>query len=101
MVHAAGAFEVDFVVVIDQERLHSDMTRDMPDFVNVVLLPKSGGVCRRSPQIFLTLSGIFREINVVFRLWRGTRRHVRSRVIQTFAATFMVQPETSTLTRLR
>ena len=44
LVHAAGAFEVDVVVVLDQERLHSELQRDMPEFVRVVLQPKSGGV---------------------------------------------------------
>ena len=38
-------FPVDVVIVLDQERLHSELVRDMPDFVKVVLLPKSGGVC--------------------------------------------------------
>jgi hypothetical protein len=31
-------------VVLGQERLYSELKRDMPEFVNVVLLPKSGGV---------------------------------------------------------
>lgn len=35
---------VDVIIVLDQERLHSELTRDLPDFVKVVLLPKSGGV---------------------------------------------------------
>ena len=35
---------VDVVIVLDNERLHSDLTRDLPKFVKVVLLPKSGGV---------------------------------------------------------
>lgn len=50
LVHAAGAFEVDVVLVLDQERLHSELTRDMPDFVKVVLLSKSGGVVERSQK---------------------------------------------------
>ncbi|KAK2158978.1 hypothetical protein LSH36_161g16015 [Paralvinella palmiformis] len=50
IVHAAGAFEVDVVIVLDQERLHSELVRDMPDFVKVVLLPKSGGVVERSQK---------------------------------------------------
>lgn len=44
LVHAAGAFEVDIIIVLDQERLHSEMSRDMPEFVKIVLQPKSGGV---------------------------------------------------------
>ena len=35
---------VDVIIVLDQERLHNELTRDMPDFVKVILLPKSGGV---------------------------------------------------------
>lgn len=46
--HAAGAFEVDVIAVLDQERLYSELKRDMPDFVQIVLLPKSGGVVERS-----------------------------------------------------
>ncbi|XP_050388595.1 polyribonucleotide 5'-hydroxyl-kinase Clp1 [Patella vulgata] len=45
---AAGAFEVDSVMVIDQERLYTELRRDLPEFVSVVLLPKSGGVVERS-----------------------------------------------------
>jgi len=46
--HFCGMFEniVDVLLVLDQERLHSQLKRDMPDFVKVVLLPKSGGVSR-------------------------------------------------------
>lgn len=42
--HAAQAFEVDVILVLDQERLYNELVRDMPNFVKVVLLPKSGGV---------------------------------------------------------
>ena len=44
LVHIAGAFEVDVIIVIDQERLFSELRRDMPDFVKVIQLRKSGGV---------------------------------------------------------
>ena len=37
-------FAVDVILVLDQERLHSELTKDMPNFVKVVLLSKSGGV---------------------------------------------------------
>ncbi|XP_064647786.1 polyribonucleotide 5'-hydroxyl-kinase Clp1-like [Lineus longissimus] len=50
IIHAAGAFEVDVIIVLDQERLHSELVRDMPDFVKVLLLPKSGGVVERSKE---------------------------------------------------
>ena len=42
--HAAGAFEVDIILVLDQERLYNQLKGDLPDFVKIVLLPKSGGV---------------------------------------------------------
>ena len=44
LVHAAKAFEVDLIIVLDQERLYNELVRDMPDFVKVVFQPKSGGV---------------------------------------------------------
>jgi hypothetical protein len=37
-------FAVDVIAVMDQERLYSELKRDMPDFVKIILLPKSGGV---------------------------------------------------------
>lgn len=40
----ATAFEVDVILVLDQERLYNELVRDIPNFVKVVLLPKSGGV---------------------------------------------------------
>ncbi|XP_063421449.1 polyribonucleotide 5'-hydroxyl-kinase Clp1-like [Mytilus trossulus] len=46
--HIAGSFEVDVILVLGQERLYSELKRDMPDFVNVILLPKSGGVVERN-----------------------------------------------------
>ncbi|XP_023931897.1 polyribonucleotide 5'-hydroxyl-kinase Clp1-like [Lingula anatina] len=50
IVHTAGAFEVDLVVVLDQERLYNELKRDLPDFVKVILQPKSGGVVERSKE---------------------------------------------------
>ncbi|XP_077979250.1 polyribonucleotide 5'-hydroxyl-kinase Clp1-like isoform X2 [Glandiceps talaboti] len=47
--HAAQAFEVDVIVVLDQEWLYNELVHDIPDFVKVVLQPKSGGVVER-PQ---------------------------------------------------
>lgn len=44
----AKAFEVDVILVLDQERLYNELVRDMPTFVKVVFLPKSGGVVERS-----------------------------------------------------
>ncbi|XP_038044313.1 polyribonucleotide 5'-hydroxyl-kinase Clp1-like [Patiria miniata] len=46
--HAAKAFEVDVIVVLDQERLYNELVRDMPSFVKVVLQQKSGGVVERT-----------------------------------------------------
>ena len=37
-------FSVDAVFVLDQERLYNELKRDMPEFVKILLLPKSGGV---------------------------------------------------------
>ena len=38
------------ILVLDQERVYNDLVRDMPDFVKVVWLPKSGGVVERPPD---------------------------------------------------
>ena len=46
--HIAQAFEVDVIVVLDQERVYNDLVRDMPNFVKTIWLPKSGGVVERS-----------------------------------------------------
>lgn len=42
--HIAQAFEIDLVVVLDEERLYKDMLEDMPSFVKVTWLPKAIGV---------------------------------------------------------
>lgn len=35
---------MDVILVLDNERLYNELKRDMPKFVKVVYLPKSGGV---------------------------------------------------------
>ena len=45
LIHAAKAFEVDLIIVLDQERLYNELVRDLPENVKVVFQPKSGGVC--------------------------------------------------------
>ncbi|XP_022246183.1 polyribonucleotide 5'-hydroxyl-kinase Clp1-like isoform X3 [Limulus polyphemus] len=49
--HAALAFEVDIILVIDQERLYNELERDMPPFVRIVSVPKSGGVVERNQSL--------------------------------------------------
>lgn len=44
LLRMAKAFEVGVILVLDQERLYNELVRDMPDFVKVVFVPKSGGV---------------------------------------------------------
>lgn len=46
LVHIGQAFEVDIILVLDQERLYNELVRDMPSFVRVVFLPKNGGVSK-------------------------------------------------------
>lgn len=48
LLNSANTFEVDVILVLDQERLYNELVRDMPNFVKIVLLPKSGGVVERS-----------------------------------------------------
>jgi polyribonucleotide 5'-hydroxyl-kinase len=51
ILHSAKAFEVDVILVLDQERLYNELVRDMPNFVKVVFLQKSGGVVERSKSV--------------------------------------------------
>jgi len=48
--HIAMAFEVDIIIVLDQERVYNDLVRDMPKFVKIVWQPKSGGVVGRNQE---------------------------------------------------
>lgn len=50
LVHAAEAFEVDVVIVLDHERLYNELERDLPSFVKIVHQPKSGGVEDRTRE---------------------------------------------------
>ncbi|XP_008550214.1 protein CLP1 homolog [Microplitis demolitor] len=51
LTHVAQAFEVDAIIVLDHEKLYNALVKDIPDFVKVVLLPKSHGVVNRdTPQ---------------------------------------------------
>lgn len=43
LTHVAQAFEVDVIIVLDQERLYNELKNDIP-FIKIVFLPKSGGV---------------------------------------------------------
>lgn len=44
LVHTAKEFEVSIILVLDQERLRVELKRDLPDYIKVLSLPKSGGV---------------------------------------------------------
>ncbi|KAL1513262.1 hypothetical protein ABEB36_002691 [Hypothenemus hampei] len=48
LLHAGHTFEVDVVLVLDQERLYNELVRDMPNNVKIVFLQKSGGVVELS-----------------------------------------------------
>jgi polyribonucleotide 5'-hydroxyl-kinase len=54
LTHVAQAFEVDIILVLDQERLYNELVRDMPTFVKVVFLPKNGGVSSLFSIIYTT-----------------------------------------------
>jgi len=47
---AVKEFEIDVVLVLDQERLFKELERDLPKYVKCVLQPKSGGVIERTPE---------------------------------------------------
>ena len=44
LIHAAIEFDVSVILVLDQERLRVELKRDLPEDIQVVSLPKSGGV---------------------------------------------------------
>lgn len=48
ILHTASAFEVTAIFVLDQERLYNELLRDVKRSVQVVFLPKSGGVVERT-----------------------------------------------------
>ncbi|RWS28368.1 CLP1-like protein [Leptotrombidium deliense] len=48
LLNAAKDFEVDVILVLDQERLYNELVRDLPRFVKIIFTPKSGGVVVRS-----------------------------------------------------
>jgi len=50
ILYAVKEFEIDIVIVLDQERLFKELERDLPKFVKCVLQPKSGGVIERTPE---------------------------------------------------
>jgi len=45
--HIAQSFEVDLIVVLEEEKLYDNLVADMPSFVKVTWLPKSTGVVYR------------------------------------------------------
>uniref|UniRef100_A0A7E4W136 Protein CLP1 homolog n=1 Tax=Panagrellus redivivus TaxID=6233 RepID=A0A7E4W136_PANRE len=44
LLHAAKNFKIDVVIVLENERLVNNLTKDLPNFVKIVHEPKSGGV---------------------------------------------------------
>ncbi|KXJ28151.1 Protein CLP1-like [Exaiptasia diaphana] len=50
LVHAAKELKVNVIVVLDQERLYNDLKKQCSDDVQIVHLPKSGGVVVRSKE---------------------------------------------------
>ena len=49
---------------MDQERLFNELKRDMPDFVKIVLLPKSGGVSVNTLNTLSVATKIFNKCNI-------------------------------------
>jgi len=51
IVTAAEAFEPDVIIVLDHERLFNQLVQDMPNYVKILHLPKSGGVESRTREV--------------------------------------------------
>lgn len=69
LLHAAQAFEVGAIFVLDQERLYNELLRDIPKFVQVVYLPKSGGVSLIDQEEDVPFHLFY--VNFLFRLGGG------------------------------
>ena len=50
LVHIAVEFEVSVVLVVDQERLRIELKRELPDYIKVLSVPKSGGVVVKTQE---------------------------------------------------
>ncbi|ESN90688.1 hypothetical protein HELRODRAFT_70975 [Helobdella robusta] len=50
LLNVAAAFEIEVLVVIDNELLYTKFQNDLPLFVKTVMLPKSGGAVQRSQE---------------------------------------------------
>lgn len=72
LTHIVQAFKVDIILVLDQERLYNELVRDMPSFVKVALLPKSGGVSESKK--YLATCTIFPFGTVMFSNYLGCRK---------------------------
>ena len=44
-------FLVDYIIVLGKELLQFKLERDVPNFVKIVLMPKSGGVSFRCDKV--------------------------------------------------
>ncbi|CAK5088449.1 unnamed protein product [Meloidogyne enterolobii] len=51
IVNAAEAFEPDVVIVLDHERLYIELQQDLPSYLKILHLPKSGGVESRPQEM--------------------------------------------------
>lgn len=61
ILQAINHFHIDVVLVIDQERLYSELIRDLKSksHVKVIFTPKNGGVVTRSREFRFVLSLYF------------------------------------------
>jgi len=51
LLDTAGSFDVDAVLVIDQEKLYNQLKTKLSDKIQILYLPKSGGVVERSTEV--------------------------------------------------
>jgi len=66
---SAEAFEPDVVVVLDHERLFNELQKDLPGFVKICHMPKSGGVEARSQEVRIAARNA-----AIHRNFYGTRQ---------------------------
>ena len=69
LVHTAIEFEVSTVLVLDQERLRVELKRDLPEYVKVLSLPKSGGVSYFYFELTLFMISCHAGFMLVLAIW--------------------------------
>jgi len=78
LLETAKTFEADVVLCLDAERLYQDLVRDLPDFVNIMLLKKVKKCLLKLESIKRTVSKTFSVSWSSYAIKRTAPRSARS-----------------------